>query len=40
MNLLHFEIWEQTEGKLTHFLVGAGTGGTITGCETFFSKKK
>jgi cystathionine beta-synthase len=33
------EIWEQTEGKLTHFLVGAGTGGTITGCAKFFKEK-
>ncbi len=34
------EIWEQTEGKLTHFVVGAGTGGTVTGCGMFFKEKK
>ncbi len=33
------EIWEQTEGNLTHFVVGAGTGGTITGCGRFFKEK-
>lgn len=33
------EIWAQTEGKLTHFVAGAGTGGTVTGCGRFFKEK-
>ena len=33
------EIWEQTEGKLTHVVVGVGTGGTITGVARFLKEK-
>ena len=33
------EIWEQTNGKVTHFVVGVGTGGTISGVGTFLKSK-
>ena len=33
------EIWEQTNGQVTHFFTGCGTGGTITGTGTFLKEK-
>ena len=34
------EIWEQTAGKITHLVVGVGTGGTVTGTARYLRERK
>ena len=33
------EIWEQTEGRVTHYIAGAGTGGTISGAARYLKEQ-
>jgi cystathionine beta-synthase len=33
------EIWDQTDGRVTHLVVGVGTGGTVTGCGRYLKER-
>ena len=33
------EIWQQTDGRITHFVYGVGTGGVLTGCGRWFKER-
>jgi cystathionine beta-synthase len=33
------ELWEQTEGRITHFVAAAGTGGTLTGTGRYLKER-
>jgi len=33
------ELWEQTEGRITHFVAAAGTGGTVTGVGRYLKER-
>lgn len=33
------EIWDDTDGKVTHFIAGVGTGGTVTGTAMYLKEK-